>query len=372
MPSLPSLPNAWSDLTWKQLTACWEVKMRYGGNTDVARAAALLALCGCSVCRETIATDTFTGEAVYTLATADGSRWTTTPRQLAYLAKQALPWFDFPYGDPGEEEERDEKGKVIKEAREAVRGYVSGFRDAMILPETEIVVVGDRVLAGSEWESMSKKEQKRSALHFALPQMACNNLTWQQYRSLQALAPQLFAGGISETEVVDMQAQFLAHCLVPAKDEGESTDKFKPRRIFRYNAERAEQAIPFWKEKMEKEKLRMKNDAAAAKLSTLNSQLSTFNSQLSTLFHICFQTYHTAILYYEKAYPILFTGGKNQEFRDALQGEIGTVNSVMKYQGYSDPQQVYDANLPIILDTLNTMAKEAREIEKMNAKIKKK
>ena len=50
----------------------------------------------------------------------------------------------------------------------------------------------------------------------------------------------------------------------------------------------------------------------------------------------------------------------------------GTLNAVMKYQGYSDPQQVYDANLPIILDTLNTMAKEAKEIEKMNSKIKKK
>ena len=58
--------------------------------------------------------------------------------------------------------------------------------------------------------------------------------------------------------------------------------------------------------------------------------------------------------------------------RDALQDEVGTINTVMKYAGYSEQQQVYDSNLPFVLDILNTMAKEAKEIEKMNARIKKK
>jgi hypothetical protein len=340
--------------------------MRYGGNADVARAAVLLSLLGCSVGRDGITTDMTTGETRYTLASADGRRFSVSPRELAFIAKNALPWFDYPYGDPGEKEERDEQGKVTKEGREAVSGYVSGFRDAMILPETEVVVVGDRLLAGREWERMSEKVRKSSALHFALPQMACNNITWQQYRSMQALAPQLFREGISEEEAINLQAQFLAHCLVPAKEDAATDDRFRPRHIYRYDTERAEQTIPFWKVKMKNEELRMKNDTAAA-----NSSLFTLHFLL--LFHICFQTYHTAVLYYEKAYPLLFTdSGKSQEFRDALQGEVGTVNSVMKYQGYSDPQQVYDANLPIILDTLNTMAKEAKEIEKMNSKIKKK
>ena len=51
-------------------------------------------------------------------------------------------------------------------------------------------------------------------------------------------------------------------------------------------------------------------------------------------------------------------------------GEVDTINAVMKYQGYTDPQQVYDANLPIVFGTLNTMTKEAKEIEKMNQKLK--
>ena len=370
---LPALQKCWSKLTWKQLCQCWEAKIRYGGNPDVARAAALLSLAGLGRSNQKAQIDSPTGETRYTLYAADGRRLTVTPRELAWMAKKALPWFDFPYGDQGEPEQRNEQGKITKEGRDAVSGYVSGFRDAMILPETEIVVVGDSLLAGSKWESMSNKERKPltlhsklSTLHFALPQTACNNITWQQYRSMQALAPQLFHEENSEEKALDLKAQFLAHCLVPSKEWAVTDDRFRPRHIYRYDTERAEQTIPFWKGKMKNEELRMKNYMSAA-----NSSLFTLH--FSLLFHICFQTYHTAVLYYEKAYPLLFTdSGKSQEFRDALQGEVGTVNSVMKYQGYSDPQQVYDANLPIILDTLNTMAKEAKEIEKMNAKIKRK
>jgi len=359
--AIPSLPHSWSELSWQQLTACWEVKMRYGGNADVARAAALLALCGCTSIRHNDITslryDETTGETLYRLNGKDSNLWSVSPRQLSWMARQALPWFDWPYGDPGEKEERDEKGEIVKPRREAVPGYVSDMRDAMILPETEIVIVGDRMIPGSQWEHMSEEERKLSTLnfqlstlHFSLPQMACNNITWQQYRSLQAIAPQLFQEGITETEAIDLQAQFLAQCLVPAQSSEPTADKFRPRHIYRYDAERAEQTVEFWKEK-----------------------LSTLNSPLSTIFHLCFQCYQTALLYYEKSYPLLFTGSSKQDtLRDALQGEVGTVNTVMKYAGYAEQQQVYDSNLPFVLDILNTMAREAKEIEKMNAKIKKK
>lgn len=324
-----SLPHSWSELSWQQLCLCWSVKMRYGGNADVARAAALLELCGCSVCRDMIATDTATGETVYTIRATSGELLSTTPRELSQMARQSLPWFDWPYGDPGEKEKRDEKGKVVKERREPVAGYVSAMRDAMVLPETEMTVGG---------------------IVFSLPQVACNNLTWQQYRSMQAIAPQLFSEDITDEQTLDLQAQFLAQCLVPAKSPESTTDKFRPKNVFRYDAERAEQTVDFWKEK-----------------------LSALNSQLSTLFHICFQVYQTAILYYEKVYPLLFSdSGKNDSLRDALTGEVGTINTIMKYAGYAEQQQVYDSNLPFVLDILNTMTKEAKEIEKMNAKIKRK
>ncbi len=307
----------------------------------MTRAAAFLSLLGCSVCRDTIAPQNYkTGERQYLLRCDDGNLYIITPRILSQYAKQFLQWLDYPYGDPGEPAEKDEKGKVVREARNPVRGYVNpNFRDALDLPESELTVDG---------------------ISFALPQVACNNLTWQQYRSLQALVPQLLADGITDETAIEIQAQFLAHILVPARPTASSSDRFSPQNTFRYDAERAEQTVPFWEGKL-------KNDS----MRSHNVQSPMFNVQC--LFHLCFQCYQTAVQYYSQVYPLLFGGsGGSRDLEDALTGETGTLNSIMKYQGYTSPQEVYDTNLPIILSTLNTMTKEAKEIERMNAKIKKK
>ena len=327
------VPKSWSELSWQQLEACWQAKISYGGKPDVARAAALLAITGCEVCHKT-SYDEKTAEALYYLHGKEGSLYCISPRQLSQMARQAIMWFDFPYGDPGEPPVKDKSGRVTKEARDPVRGYVGPMRDALALPEEHVTVGGTC---------------------FALPQVACNNVTWQQYRSLQAIAPQLFQEGITEAQVISLQSQFLAHCLVPPKESEPTADRFQPRYTYTYNKERAEETIPFWKERLAKDKAQ------------------SHSVKVQCLFHICFQCYQTAVTYYAQAYPLLFAGGdKNDAMRDALQGEVGTINSIMKYQGYNDPQQVYDTDLPIIFDTLNTMTKEAKEIEKMNAKIKKK
>ena len=369
--NIPTLPKSWSELSWRQLCDVWACKVRYGGNADVARAAALLALCGLEPARKTERQyDPVTGERRYMLVPDGGSKFFTlhsslftfavTPRELSQMARQALPWFDYPYGDPGREAVRDDRGKVVEEAVAPVRGYVSEMRDAMILPEQELVV--DGVL-------------------FSLPQMACNNLTWQQYRSLQALAPMLFQEGMGDDEVLDLQAQFLAQILVPARDNSNSADRFAPRHDFTYSTERAEQTVAFWRERLKKETTAAANSSLFTLLppegrsvAAANSSLFTLHSSLtSVLFHICFQTYQTALTYYAEAYPLLFSdGGKRDPMRDALQGEVGTINTIMKYAGYAEQQQVYDSNLPFVLDILNTMTKEAKDIEQMNARIKSK
>jgi hypothetical protein len=361
---LPELPKSWSALTWRQLTDCWAAKMRYGGNADVARAAALLALCDCSVCRR--ATTTYsptTGEAVYTLQDGEGRLWTVAPRELSQMARQALPWFDYPYGDPGKEAVKDEKGKVIEEAVAPVRGYVNTeWRDAMALPEETIVIVGDRMLTGTEWQAMTEKERKQilhSSLithHFKLPEVTIRNLTWQQYRTLQFIAPMLFQEGISDDDALDLQAEFIAHTLVPATVQSGSvlaTDPFTPKQEYKYDSDRAEQTVAFWRERL------------AATVPDGSP------SGTAVLYYLCFQTYQTAMHYYEQVFPLLFSGGgKSDPLQDALTGEVGTINAVMKYQGYMKPEDVYAENLPVILSTLNTMAKEAKDIEAMNARIK--
>ena len=417
---LPPLPASWSELTWSQLCAVWEAKMRYGGNADVAVCAALLALIethpqplpesegsGYHIRRGDI--DPVTGEQQYvmeevttSLHTGRGRGWVFTPRQLSWMAKKALPWFAYPYGDQGDREQKDEQGKVIREKREGHAGYVNpdvgNWRDAMALPEEVVTFVEHKMMPGKEWEAMSREQRHRLissawdemsterrteiirnvqpdiedkqlrkivgkdwrhtdgvtrkqilrspliVLHFALPAVACSNLTWHQYRSLQALVPQLFQDGISDDDALQLQAQFMAYITVPEPYATPNGDPFPPHNDFHYKSERAEASVPFWRRQME---------------------------QGSPLFNICFQVYQTAIAYYAAAYPLLFSdSGKQDPLRDALTGEVGTINTVMKYAGYSDQQQVYDSNLPFIFDILNTMTKEAKEIEKMNAKIK--
>ena len=324
---LPALPRCWSDLTWQQLCQVWRAKLRYGGNPAVARVAALIALCGLSACEGHHGDDTATGERRYALRGADGRLWAATPRQLAHLASEALPWLDYPYGDPGEDAVKDDRGKVVKERREPVMGYVNpGWRDAMSLPEETVEVDG---------------------VVFSLPQLAINNLTWEQYRSVQPLVPMLFREGVTEGEAAQLQAQFVAHCLVPEQVQTEpSQDRFRPEHTFKYDNERAEQSVGFWKRQIE---------------------------QGSVMYHICFQVYQTAVQYYSVVYPLLFNGGGGGDpLRDALTGEVNTLNAVMRYAKYTDQQKVYESNVPFVLDILNAMAKEAKEIEKINSRIKKK
>jgi hypothetical protein len=323
----PELPKSWSTLSWQQLCQAWEVKQRYGGNPDAARAACLLSITGCTVCRKDTDCHTITGEAVYILEDTDGRRWTVTPRELSYMAGKALRWFDYPYGDPGEEAVKDESGKVVKESRSPVRGYVSPLNDALFTP-IETLKVG--------------------RCHFALPQVACNNLTWRQYRSLQAIVPQLWQEGLTEDQVMALRAQFLAHVLTPRSlalfETTGGSIRLRLHHEYRYDEERA---VAFEK--------RFARDMR----------------KLSTLYHICLQVYQTALAYYAAAYPLLFNdAGKSDPLRDALTGEVGTVNTIMKYARYTDQQQVYEAKLPYILDILNTMTKEAKELEAIKKKKK--
>lgn len=330
MSVLPPIPQSWSELSWPQLCGCWQAKMRYGGNADVARAAGLLAVCGLTVEGREPA-DQRTGENIYRLKDQNGQTWTATARELAHIARKTMPWFEYPYGDQGDKEERDEQGKVIRERREGHPGYVhpnqQDWRDAMVLQEETVEVAG---------------------VTFALPQGACSNITWHQYRSLQAIAPQLWQDGLTDDEARSLHAQFLAYILVPAPATADNSDRFHTKPSFRYDAERAEASVQFWEEQL--------NGADAP-----------------VLFHICFQVWQTAVAnFYPSVFPLLFGGGKSDPLHTALTGETDTINAVMKYQGYSSPEQVYNTELPIILGTLNTMSKEAKEIEKMNAKIKRK
>lgn len=354
---LTPLPSSWSTLTWQQLCRVWQMKQRYGGQPDAAICAAWLDLCHLKVVG-TKGVDGTSGENVYLLQGDDRQQYTTTPHQLAYYALETMPWFHYPYGDPGQEEKKDKQGNITQEHRDAHPGYVGPLRDALMLNDETVTVRGSKVRVGTKhkgWRRILPTSPfPQCSRVFALPQVACNNLTWQQYRALQSITPQLWKDGISDADALNLQAQFLAHILVPRSlallDQNGGTIRLRPHFTFRYDDERADRLVAYWQRK-----------------------LIHGNLEISTLFHICHQVWQTALVYYNAAYPMLFEGGSNHgPMRDALQGEVGTVNTIMKYAGYSEQQQVYDSNLPFVLDILNTMTKEAKEIERMNAKVKRK
>lgn len=324
------LPSSWSSLTWQQLSDMWTVKLRYSEVPDAALCKALLNLLGLTVTGHG-EEDGMSGETTYLFRDGGGQMWAATPREIAYYAKEALVWFEYPYGDCGQSEKKDENGNVIQKRRDPHIGFVGNLRDALSLP-VETVAIRGKV--------------------FALPQVACNNLTWQQYRALQAIAPQLWHDGIGDVEIVDLQAQFMANILVPRSvallDKSGDTVRLRPHFTFKYNVDQADKLITYWKRKLQRGSIK-----------------------IVVLFHICHQAWQTALLYYSRAYPLLFAEtGKDDTMKDALQGEVGTINTIMKYAGYAEQQQVYDSNLPFVLDILNTMTKEAKDIEDMNAKYK--
>lgn len=87
------------------------------------------------------------------------------------------------------------------------------------------------------------------------------------------------------------------------------------------------------------------------------------------LFNICSQHFESCISTYQQTFPDLFSGGGSSEKKESpLLMEIGTINAVMKYAGYKSQQDVYDSNALFILKYLDTMTKEAKEIDRMNKK----
>lgn len=91
------------------------------------------------------------------------------------------------------------------------------------------------------------------------------------------------------------------------------------------------------------------------------------------LFPVMLQFFQSVQEYYARMFPHLYTSaGKGSGRRSQLQIEVDMVNNLMKYQGFSDYDAVYDSEAVRILGIMNTMSKEAKEIERMNQKYKSK
>lgn len=91
------------------------------------------------------------------------------------------------------------------------------------------------------------------------------------------------------------------------------------------------------------------------------------------MFPVMVQYFQSVQEAYARMYPELFTpSGKKAGTHNPIKIEVEMVNNVMKYQGFDDYDAVYDSEAVRILGIMNAMAKEAKEIEKMNQQYRKK
>lgn len=90
------------------------------------------------------------------------------------------------------------------------------------------------------------------------------------------------------------------------------------------------------------------------------------------MFPVMVQYFQSVQESYARMYPELFTpSGKKNGSHNPIKIEVEMVNNIMKYQGFDDYDAVYDSEAVRILGIMNAMAKEAKEIEKMNQKYRK-
>ena len=112
-----------------------------------------------------------------------------------------------------------------------------------------------------------------------------------------------------------------------------------------------------------------------------NSQQSTssrtFHFSLSTihfsLFPILYQLFQSSLLQYQTMFPHVFSssGGKGSA-DNPIVSELGTLNAVMKYQGYTTQQEVYDTNALFVFKIIDSMTREAKEMEKASKRASRK
>ena len=139
-----------------------------------------------------------------------------------------------------------------------------------------------------------------------------------------------------ESLIADLQryrAQLLSHLLIPAEKGAE------------YKSEDAEERTDFFLQHIDEHPY---------------------------LIDILIQHMQSSLGVYKTQFPDLFSsdGDKDGHETIPLVGEVNTINAVMKWQGFTEHQKVYDSNAIFIFSILNSMTKEAKAIEEANAKMK--
>lgn len=97
-----------------------------------------------------------------------------------------------------------------------------------------------------------------------------------------------------------------------------------------------------------------------------------FKKVSAKMFPVMLQFFQSVQTHFSFIFPDLFTEGESTPKTNILHMEAHTVNALMKYQGFKDTETVYQTDSFRILEILDTMSKDAKQIEEMNRKMKSK
>ena len=88
------------------------------------------------------------------------------------------------------------------------------------------------------------------------------------------------------------------------------------------------------------------------------------------IYPILCQHLMSCIQIYKREYPDMFSNDGGEEDKMPFIAEADTINAVMKWQSYTNQQEVYDTNAVFIFSILCSMSKEAKELERINSRAK--
>ena len=194
---------------------------------------------------------------------------------------------------------------------------------------------------------------------YKAPEFRMSSVTYEQYGNAQRylsaywdcqnLCETLLKNGATRkavrharSQALDARAGFLAHLYIAPSfqltDSRHEGTRLSLQRVYHYDSERAER---------NKRRMRMAS---------------------SYLFDLTVWYFQSCLKEYSEELPLLFKEHKGPDGKSAMFMEIGTINAVLKYAGYTSQQDVYDTNAIFVFDILNSMAQEAEEIERINRK----
>ena len=316
-PEPPHLPKGWADLTWEQLLWTWQLL----GSERPLHEAYL---------------DTFQYYMHCHLDTNDQGFDPDTGELLYYFIADEYTVTD----DDGNQQPvrfSITPADLYVMCQEELKWMQEDPYSLIELP-TSTLDHGDLI-----WKVMVQNDEsgksEEQIVRFHLPEALINNITWQQYQLCQQLMQ-----AMQQDE--SYRSRFISHALTPCTGHKHTTTG-QILYEYKYDPVVAEANIPFFDQ-----------------------------HPMPGLAEVLIQIFQSSLKHYKNEFYYLFSsgggGGEGGSKSEFIQ-EISTINSIVKWSNmFHTPEAVLDANVPIIFDILDKMQNEARQIEEMNAKMKRK